>query len=288
MTTASDPMGEADFGISVAISGDTVVVGADDDDDERDAGGPDNWGQVKKLNASDAGPGDFFGTAVAIDGDRIVVAAIGTDVGGANSGSAYVFERNAGGSGSWGQVKKLTAADAATQDLFGGSVSISGDTLVVGAYTDDSPLGDSGSAYVFERNAGGCGQLGPSTAADRRGSCRGRPLWNRGVDQRGHGRRRGGLGRSGRLASGSAYVFRLVCPCGDGFVEPPEQCDDGIENSDTTPDACRTDCTVARCGDGVEDTGETCDDGTPVRACRARPAPVAICKPLEAPGRAST
>ncbi|MFH2005055.1 MAG: DUF4215 domain-containing protein [bacterium] len=49
--------------------------------------------------------------------------------------------------------------------------------------------------------------------------------------------------------------------CGDGEIEGVEECDDGDANSDTEPDACRTDCLLARCGDGVPDSGEACDDG---------------------------
>nr|WP_263429547.1 DUF4215 domain-containing protein [Nannocystis pusilla] len=49
--------------------------------------------------------------------------------------------------------------------------------------------------------------------------------------------------------------------CGDGIVSAGEACDDGEDNSDTAPDACRTDCTAASCGDGVVDGGEECDDG---------------------------
>lgn len=50
--------------------------------------------------------------------------------------------------------------------------------------------------------------------------------------------------------------------CGDGIFSPvDEECDDGEENSDVTPDACRTDCRLPFCGDGVTDTGEDCDDG---------------------------
>jgi len=49
--------------------------------------------------------------------------------------------------------------------------------------------------------------------------------------------------------------------CGDGLVQVGEECDDGVSNSDTEPDACRTDCTVAICGDAVVDSGEECDDG---------------------------
>lgn len=54
---------------------------------------------------------------------------------------------------------------------------------------------------------------------------------------------------------------RLPTTCGDALPELPEQCDNATSNSDVTPDACRTDCSLPRCGDGVIDTGETCDDG---------------------------
>ena len=49
--------------------------------------------------------------------------------------------------------------------------------------------------------------------------------------------------------------------CGDGVLDPGELCDDGAQNSDTTRDACRTDCRTAYCGDGVLDTAEQCDEG---------------------------
>jgi hypothetical protein len=54
--------------------------------------------------------------------------------------------------------------------------------------------------------------------------------------------------------------------CGDGALQTGEECDDGPANSDTLPDACRTDCTSARCGDGVVDSGEACD-GSDDTAC---------------------
>lgn len=53
-----------------------------------------------------------------------------------------------------------------------------------------------------------------------------------------------------------------ACICGDYVIVRPEQCDNGVNNSDTVPNACRTDCKKARCGDNVVDTGETCDHGS--------------------------
>ena len=70
--------------------------------------------------------------------------------------------------------------------------------------------------------------------------------------------------RDNPCAEGLSCVDRVCVSsaCGDGIVVEPEQCDEGeLNNSDTEPDACRSDCTSPRCGDGVADTGEECDDG---------------------------
>ena len=74
---------------------------------------------------------------------------------GSNSGSAYVFTRDTAGdlASGWTQVAKLTADDGAASDEFGISVSIDGDTVVVGAHADDDKGSQSGSAYVFTRDA---------------------------------------------------------------------------------------------------------------------------------------
>jgi cysteine-rich repeat protein len=74
-------------------------------------------------------------------------------------------------------------------------------------------------------------------------------------------------------ACGSGQCAGGIClnECGNGIVEPAagEQCDDGPANNDTTPGACRTNCTVAACGDGVTDTGEQCDSGGETAVCDA-------------------
>jgi len=149
---ASDRVAEDDFGTSVAISGDTLVVGAWGDDGYRGSayvfmktvGG---WAfayQIAKLRASDGAAGHRFGSSVAISGDRVVVGAYGDD---SFKGSAYVFEKPKGGWTDMSETSKLTADDGVADDLFGISVSIDGDTAVVGADGDD---GCKGSAYVFK------------------------------------------------------------------------------------------------------------------------------------------
>ena len=80
-----------------------------------------------------------FGNSVSIDGDTMVIGAIRDDDKGAKSGSAYVFTRATPGdpASGWAQVAKLTTTDGAATDHFGVSVSIDGDTMVIGAYQDD-------------------------------------------------------------------------------------------------------------------------------------------------------
>ena len=108
---------------------------------------PDNWGLVKKITASDGVANDYFGDYVSISGDTVVVGSDDSNRNGA--GAAYIFKRDQGGAGNWGLVKKITAFDGAADDYFGYSVSISGDTVVVGAVEDDDKGTNSGSAYIF-------------------------------------------------------------------------------------------------------------------------------------------
>ena len=152
------------FGWSVAISGDYAIVGAPGNDEnsgsayifKRDDDG--SWRQKDKLTASDAesgdyfGEGDYFGDSVAISGDYAIIGA--KYDGGDNSGSAYIFKRDASGE-NWRQKDKLTASDAAQNDIFGTSVAISGDYAIVGARGNDDNGESSGSAYIFERDASG-------------------------------------------------------------------------------------------------------------------------------------
>jgi len=163
---AVDAAADDRFGTSVAINGDFAIVGAPRDDVitgntgsvyifGRNEGGPDAWGVIAKINASDAAISDEFGTSVAISGDTIIVGTPLNDDAGASSGSAYIFNKDEGGLGAWGEVAKLVASDADSGDQFGGSVAINGDFAVVGAGQNDDAGSNSGSAYIFEKDKGG-------------------------------------------------------------------------------------------------------------------------------------
>jgi hypothetical protein len=164
--------GDTAFGFSVAISGDTAVVG-----NEAPSGAAyvfvrsgSTWTQQTLLTASNAEIGDFFGGSVAISGDTVVVgaqleASAATGINGNQSdnsatdaGAAYVFVRNGT---TWTQQAYLKASNAGAFDDFGYSVAISGDTAVIGAWEESSAAtgvngdqsnnsaGASGAAYVF-------------------------------------------------------------------------------------------------------------------------------------------
>jgi hypothetical protein len=168
--TASDAAVFDLFGRALAVSGDTVVIGApsDDTDAGREAGSAyvfvrsgTSWSQQSKLTASDAAASDTFGLSVAVSGDMAVVGAISDDTdAGPDAGSAYVFARSGTG---WSQQAKLTASDAAVFDLFGRAVAVSGDTAVVGAQFGDTVAG---SAYVFARSGTNWSQQAKLTASD--------------------------------------------------------------------------------------------------------------------------
>jgi hypothetical protein len=176
---ASDADNGDGFGLALALSVDTLVVGAPQEDDlvawtgaayvfERNQGGANNWGEVTKLTASDAGQNDRLGSAVTIDGDTLVVAAPFEDGGPGDpmfvAGAVYVFERNQGGPNNWGEVAKLAAGDPAEGDLFGSEVFLLGDILLAATPSEGGgpgePLPRAGAVYHFERDQGGAGNWG--------------------------------------------------------------------------------------------------------------------------------
>jgi hypothetical protein len=159
---ASDGAAHDIFGIAVGVSGDTVVVGAHQDDTGANSAQGSAyvftrsgtvWTQQQKLTATDGAAEDWFGSTVAVSGDTAVVGAPLSDNGtNANQGSTYVFTRSGG---VWTQQQKLTANDGEAGDSFGGMVALDGDTLAVSARYDDLGASfDVGSVYVFKLNGG--------------------------------------------------------------------------------------------------------------------------------------
>ncbi len=169
--TASDGAAGDVFGISVAISGDTVVIGADLTDEKGSNSGAayvfsrsgNTWSQQVKLTADDGAAGDLFGIRVALSGDTAVIGAARDDDKGSESGSAYVFVRSGV---EWLQQAKLSAHDGAANDRFGTRVAIDGNAAVIGAILGDGTSDNSGSAYVFTRSGNTWGQRTKLAASD--------------------------------------------------------------------------------------------------------------------------
>ncbi len=147
---SSDTVVGDEFGFSVAISGTTAIVGA-----LGHAGGGRAyvftkrvavWKQTAELKGSDTVAGDWFGISVAISGTTVLVGADGHAF---VAGRAYVFTKRAT---VWKQTAELKGADTVAGDDFGGSVAISGSTVVVGAFSRDN---SAGRTYVFTKTASG-------------------------------------------------------------------------------------------------------------------------------------
>jgi hypothetical protein len=161
---ANPPFFHDKFGSSVAIGGNTAIVGDPLDNDAGVASGAaylfdvTTGQQLFKLTASDAASGDEFGGRVAISGNTAIVGALGDRNVGAHSGSAYLFDVITGQ-----ELMKLTASDAAAGNYFGISVAISGNLAVIGASRDAAGIND-GSAYLFDVTTGH--ELAKLTASD--------------------------------------------------------------------------------------------------------------------------
>jgi len=105
--------------------------------------------ETAKLVPEDGAYNDLFGSSVSISGDYAIVGAPNDDEGTiVNSGCAYIFERT---KGIWSEKAKLLAPDRSRDDIFGSSVSISGDYAIVGKPFDDHTGSNYGSAYIFHR-----------------------------------------------------------------------------------------------------------------------------------------
>ena len=167
---SADHPSYATFGGSVALSGDTLVVGAINYGDNDGQGATyiftrsgTTWSVQQKITASDGAAGDYFGQYVSVSGDTLVVGAYLEDDGGSNAGAAYVFTRSGT---TWTQQQKLVASDAAAGDMFGISVGMDGDNIIVGAVNEDEEGSNAGAAYVYTRSGTTWSQQQKITASD--------------------------------------------------------------------------------------------------------------------------
>lgn len=158
---ASVPVKDSYFGVSVDISGNTIIIGSD----KTDVGGQtyvfdlegEIWQEKQILTGLQAG--DYSGRAISLSGDYIVTGAYlnGTDVNGENeitqAGAAYIYKKE---NGSWIYQQKIVASDRDLVNRFGTAVAVSGDFIIVGsifAKTDqngENPFNNAGAAYLFK------------------------------------------------------------------------------------------------------------------------------------------
>lgn len=149
------------FGISVAINGDTVLVGADLNDEKAEKAGAvyaylfdgKQWKQQAKLMAEDGANTDIFGVRVALFGDTALISARRDDIEGVgvDTGSAYIFERT---NGKWTQTQKLVAPDGKADDRFARGVAINKETALISAMHHDANANNAGALYVFKKQQG--------------------------------------------------------------------------------------------------------------------------------------
>ncbi len=156
--TASDGLALDSFGYSMSVSGNTALIGAYCRNGcqgaayvfVQTAGG---WTQQAELVAAGGAPGDYFGLSVSVDGDTAVIGAptkTACSLNGSYQGAAFVFVRSGT---TWTQQQELTASDCASSDVFGTSVAVSGNTVLIGAPAKtlrSNPV--QGAAYVFVRS----------------------------------------------------------------------------------------------------------------------------------------
>jgi len=167
--TASDAQAQDRYGYSVAVSGDTAIIGARHNElfgltqlgaayvVERNLGGPNTWGERKLLTPSDLAAQSEFGSRVELQGDTAAVSRTWDPI--TNNGSIYLFERNLGGANNWGERVKLNSDPSyGPSGLFAQAFDFDGDTLA--AWSLSGVAGQAGEVSIFERNAGGPDQWG--------------------------------------------------------------------------------------------------------------------------------
>ncbi|MCP3902653.1 MAG: hypothetical protein GY715_03370 [Planctomycetes bacterium] len=170
--TATEGSTKDEFGCALDLSGDLIVVGAD----QRVEDGPGlayayrhngaKWVQEHQFLNPEPSVQAMFGYSIAASGDVVVVGAMHDDELGEQAGAAWVFRRV---KGVWVQEAKLTASDGAAAEEFGYDVDVFGETIVVGAWASDDlaiPSTTPGSAYVFRYDGAAWNEEQKLTASD--------------------------------------------------------------------------------------------------------------------------
>ncbi len=206
VTTDAEPC----FGFAVALLGDTAIVGAPCEADAGTNFGSayvfvrqgTTWSEQAKLTASDAAPQGQFGSSVAISGETVLVGAKGF---GERTGHAYVFQRNVA---TWSETARFGASDGVPNDGFGRSVSLSGDTALLGAGNHDVTPGSAYVVLLAGDPAGGGGSGGGGTAS------------------------------SGTAGGGDGPVSSGSSGGGEGLASSSAASDDGSDDDAATEDGC--------------------------------------------------
>lgn len=152
---ASDATASQNFGDSVSMGNDRVLIGASGDQnrqgaayvfDKAEVNGQTYWIQTNKITASDGQASDNFGKAVKLDGQRALIGAISADASGTDSGTAYVYQYT---DNTWQAQHKLSHPDIEYYDRFGLSVDLSGNHLIVGTENYDTNNQKPDAAYIY-------------------------------------------------------------------------------------------------------------------------------------------
>ncbi|MFT7462261.1 MAG: hypothetical protein ACI9EF_000599 [Pseudohongiellaceae bacterium] len=171
----------AQFGLELALDGDTLAVGAPEPTFPATGAGSvyvylrngSTWALQATLTPSAGQAGDQFGRGLALQDDRLIVGSPFDDDGGIQAGSAWVFERSGG---LWAETAQLLATDASSGAQFGKSVALDNDTALVGAWLDSSALSQAGAGYVFVEAGGLWSEqaklaAGAAAMGDNAGTC---------------------------------------------------------------------------------------------------------------------
>jgi hypothetical protein len=168
---ASDSADYGTYGNTISISNDSVIIGSCEDDENGNSSGAayvfqrsgNTWIEQAKLIASDGESNDFFGFSVTISGNYAVVGAHQDFNNEIFSGSAYIFYRDAS---TWTEQAKLTASDGEMGDFFGCSVSLSGESVLIGSSSNNGNGDNAGAAYIFSKDGANWVEQAKLTASD--------------------------------------------------------------------------------------------------------------------------